>query len=68
MIKLQKVRWKNFLSTGNQFTEVQLDDCNTTLICGENGSGKCLDPLTTIDIKFKNKATQKKFEKFLKKS
>ena len=40
MIKLQKVRWKNFLSTGNQFTEVQLDDCSTTLICGENGSGK----------------------------
>lgn len=40
MIKLHKVRWKNFLSTGNQFTEVQLDDCSTTLICGENGSGK----------------------------
>tara|TARA_B100001250_G_scaffold412717_1_gene444665 strand:- start:5205 stop:6896 length:1692 start_codon:yes stop_codon:yes gene_type:complete len=34
------VRWKNFLSTGNQFTEIQLDRNNTTLVIGENGSGK----------------------------
>ena len=34
------MRWKNFLSTGNQFTEIQLDRNNTTLIIGENGSGK----------------------------
>jgi len=34
------VRWKNFLSTGNQFTEIQLDRNNTTLIIGENGAGK----------------------------
>ena len=34
------MRWKNLLSTGNQFTEIQLDRNNTTLIIGENGSGK----------------------------
>jgi len=34
------VKWKNFLSTGNQFTEIQLDRNNTTLIIGENGAGK----------------------------
>jgi len=34
------VRWKNFLSTGNQFTEIQLDRSPTTLIIGENGAGK----------------------------
>ena len=34
------MRWKNFLSTGNQFTEIQLDRNNTTLVIGENGSGK----------------------------
>jgi len=34
------VRWKNFLSTGNQFTEIQLDRNPTTLIIGENGAGK----------------------------
>ena len=40
MIHFKKVRWKNFLSTGNQFTEVLLDRSPTTLIIGENGSGK----------------------------
>jgi len=34
------VKWRNFLSTGNQFTEIQLDRNNTTLIIGENGAGK----------------------------
>jgi DNA repair exonuclease SbcCD ATPase subunit len=34
------VRWKNFLSTGNNFTEIQLDRSPTTLIIGENGAGK----------------------------
>ena len=40
MIHFEKVRWKNFLSTGNYFLEVQLDRNPTTLIVGENGSGK----------------------------
>ena len=40
MIQFKNVRWKNFLSTGNQFTEIQLDKSSTTLIIGENGAGK----------------------------
>ena len=40
MIHFKKVRWKNFISTGNQFTEVILDRSKTTLIIGENGAGK----------------------------
>jgi len=40
LIHFEKVRWKNFLSTGNYFLEVQLDRNPTTLIVGENGSGK----------------------------
>ena len=40
MIIFKYVRWKNLLSTGNQFTEIQLDRNNTTLIIGENGAGK----------------------------
>jgi len=40
MIHFKKVRWRNFLSTGNAFTEIQLDVRPTTLIVGENGSGK----------------------------
>ncbi len=40
MINFKYVRWKNFLSTGNQFVEIQLDRNPTTLIIGENGAGK----------------------------
>ncbi|NBW56542.1 hypothetical protein EBR43_01915 [bacterium] len=40
MIKFKYVRWKNFLSTGAQSTEVKLDLSPTTLIVGENGAGK----------------------------
>ena len=40
MILFEKIRWKNFLSTGNQFTEVQLNKNSTTLIVGNNGAGK----------------------------
>ncbi len=40
MIHFRNIRWRNFLSTGNQFTEVSLDKHQTTLIVGENGAGK----------------------------
>jgi DNA repair exonuclease SbcCD ATPase subunit len=40
MIKFKSIRWKNLLSTGNEFTEIQLDKAQTTLIVGENGAGK----------------------------
>lgn len=39
-ITFNKLKWKNFLSTGNNFTEIDLKKSNTTLIVGENGSGK----------------------------
>jgi DNA repair exonuclease SbcCD ATPase subunit len=40
MIRFKKIKWKNFLSTGNIFNEINLDESSTTLIVGENGSGK----------------------------
>jgi DNA repair exonuclease SbcCD ATPase subunit len=40
MITFQKVRWKNFLSTGNSFTEINLTKSTNTLIIGNNGAGK----------------------------
>jgi len=40
MVIFTKVRWKNFLSTGNTFTEIQLDQNPSTLVVGENGAGK----------------------------
>jgi DNA repair exonuclease SbcCD ATPase subunit len=48
MILFEKIRWKNFLSTGNQFSEVEFQKNSTTLIVGSNGAGKStvLDALT----------------------
>ena len=48
MIHFSKIRWKNFLSTGDTFTEISLDQSPSTLVIGENGSGKStmLDALT----------------------
>lgn len=40
MIEFKIIRWKNLLSTGNAFTEIPLTSDATTLILGENGSGK----------------------------
>ena len=40
MILFKKVRYKNFLSTGQQFIEIDLDRANATLVVGENGAGK----------------------------
>ena len=48
MTLFEKIRWKNFLSTGNQFIEIDLTRTDTTLIVGTNGAGKStvLDALT----------------------
>jgi len=40
MIKFKNIRWKNLLSTGNAWTEIELDTGKSTLIIGENGAGK----------------------------
>ena len=40
MIEFKSIKWKNFLSTGNNFTEVNLNGHERTLIVGENGAGK----------------------------
>jgi DNA repair exonuclease SbcCD ATPase subunit len=50
MILFKKIRYKNLLSTGNIFTEIDLDSHNTTLIIGENGAGKStiLDALSYV--------------------
>lgn len=40
MIYFRKLRYRNFLSSGDKFTEIVLDKCPTTLIVGPNGSGK----------------------------
>ena len=48
MIIFKKIRWKNFLSTGNVYSEIDLTSSRTNLIVGTNGAGKStiLDALT----------------------
>ena len=50
MINFKKIRYKNFLSTGNRFTEIDFQKNSTNLIVGTNGSGKStmLDALTFV--------------------
>ena len=50
MIIFKKIRYRNFLSTGNQFTEIDFQKSNTNLIIGTNGAGKStmLDALTFV--------------------
>ena len=50
MIRFKKIKWKNFLSTGNQWTEIDFEKSSTTLIIGGNGAGKStvLDALTFV--------------------
>ena len=40
MVFFEKIRWKNILSTGNTFTEIDLCRSTNTLIVGQNGAGK----------------------------
>ena len=50
MIRFKKIKWKNFLSTGDRWTEIDFLEHNTNLIIGHNGSGKStlLDALTFV--------------------
>ena len=50
MICFKKIKWRNLLSTGNQWTEIDLNKTSNTVIIGTNGAGKStmLDALTFV--------------------
>ena len=50
MITFKTVRFKNFGSFGNTFTEINLNKNNTTLVCGSNGNGKSFAFLDSISF------------------
>lgn len=66
MIVFHKIRWKNILSTGNIFTEINLTASKNSLIVGTNGSGKCLHPSTKVDVFVDDKDVEHKLNSFLK--
>lgn len=65
MITFKKIKWKNLLSTGDHFTEVNLDTHRTTVLMGTNGAGKCLRGSTLIEIQFKTKEAEEAYKKFM---
>lgn len=62
MIIFKKLRYQNLLSTGNQFTELDLNRSRSTLIVGENGAGKCVDPSTQIEVQMDDEIYKKYIE------
>ena len=65
MIKFKSITWKNFLSTGNAATTIDLDRSKTTLIIGKNGHGKCLRGSTEVEVEAVDPETLAKLESFL---
>jgi hypothetical protein len=53
MVIFESIKFKNFLSYGNTFTEIPLNTVRTTLSTGINGQGKCLNVNTFIEIQNK---------------
>ena len=53
MIIFESIKWKNFLSTGDQWTAIDLNESSSTLVVGSNGAGKStmLDALCFADRK-----------------
>ena len=65
MVIFESIKFKNFLSYGNTFTEIPLNDVRTTLSTGINGQGKCVHKSTEIDVLFDNPEIEKLFKDFL---
>lgn len=65
MVVFKNLSYRNFLSTGDIPTSINLDSHTSTLVVGTNGSGKCLRGNTEVDIIFSNKKTEDKFTSFL---
>ena len=66
MIIFKKIKWRNFLSTGNTPIEIELNKAPTTLIVGTNGSGKSnlIESLLFIFGKKANKVKLKYFNEW----
>lgn len=65
MINFSTIKFKNFLSYGNTFTEIELNKHPNSLLIGKNGNGKCLVGDTNINILINNEEISRKFKDFL---
>jgi predicted ATP-binding protein involved in virulence len=60
----ESIRFKNFCSFGNTWTEIDYQKANSTIISGLNGNGKCLRKNTVVEIKFDDNELEKLFVEF----
>lgn len=65
MIQFKYVKFRNILSSGDNWTRIDLDKTSSTLIVGENGAGKCLRGSTEVDVKTEDDETMKKLNDFM---
>lgn len=65
MIRFKKLTAKNFLSYGNSPTVIDFDKSKSTLVAGMNGSGKCVEKSTMIEISFLDEEVQRCWQDFL---
>lgn len=66
-MKINKLRWKNFMSWGNAWNEIDFDtQPGLSLLCGKNGHGKCLSGETEIEIDIEDVKIYNDFIKFIK--
>lgn len=63
-IIFEKLRWKNFLSYGDEFSEIEFIE-GIDLAIGSNGRGKCLRKNTIIEVSVEDKEIEEKLKGFL---
>lgn len=67
-MKIEKLKWRNFTSWGNSWQELTFDkESSLTLLCGENGAGKCLSGDTIIEVDIDDLHLFNDFVKYTKK-
>ncbi len=67
-MKINSWEWRNIGSYGNKKHKIELkNEGSLNMIMGSNGSGKCLDPHTEIDVFFEDSNLEEKFLNFINK-
>lgn len=66
-MKIKTIEFRNFASYGNKLQKIEFEDNtgNFYLVLGQNGSGKCLDKKTKIEILFEDNKQKERFKKFI---
>lgn len=64
-LQLEKVRWKNFLSYGEPWSEMEFTRNRMTLLTGLNGNGKCINKNSVVTVNAHNKHVMQEFTEYV---